>query len=401
MNILKIRSVAIRFLEEKSGHMILYFLFVLLFFISTEQRWPRNFFYALMIPTFLISLRTENIRRLFSSSLWRITLILLVYLLLTMLWGENPGKERPIYFIRNAFYLLTFFILTMELTIRHSRFPEKLFVLLAWVGAVTAFLSVLLFYRAAPLSDRLIFLADQLDNPVLGGILYGMIVLIVCFHILQAPGGRPRWLYILFLAIIAGSMLMTQSRGPVAVLLATLVIGGLITRNRRLLIALGCIIVIGAAVALSVKPYREMVTQRGMSYRVELAKNTIAMIQDDPVFGKGLTTDQRVMIHEGRRLRHPHNVYLAMALYGGLTGLAILVLLLATALREGWKHYKKTGNITLPALVLFAAGTIMASQDKLITTTHPLWFFFWLPIAILAGISCRETGPADPSNNKP
>jgi hypothetical protein len=393
MNFLKMRSAAIRFLEERDAGMVLYFLFVLLFFVSTEQRWPRNFYYALMMPVFLISLTRIQFRRFVSSRLWRLTLMFLAYLLLTMLWEKNPGKERPMYFIRNAFYVLVFFSLTMELAIRHPRFMEKLFVFLAWVGAVTALFSIPLFYHSAPFpSARLEYLADQLDNPVLGGILYGMMVLIICFHIRKTPGRSLRWMYVPVLIIIAGSILLTQSRGPVAFLLITLVIGGLVTRDKKLLITLGLIIIIGAVSVCHVKQYQEMVIQRGMSYRIELAKNTVALARDDLIFGKGLTTDQKIMVHDGKKLRHPHNVYLATVLYGGLAGLAILLLLLATAFREGWRNYLTTGDFTLLALVLYGAGTIITSQDKLIANPHPLWFFFWLPIAILAGIAGRNNG---------
>jgi O-antigen ligase len=285
----------------------------------------------------------------------------------------------------------------MELSLTGPRFVEKLFFFLAWIGTATAVASILYFYHTAPFpTARLEYIADQLHNAVFGAIIYGMIVLIIYFYIMKkTPGRKRRWLYGMMAAIVAGSVVLTQSRGPLGILLITFIVGGVLTRDFKLLIVLACIIILGATLFIKNDSIQKAVTQRGLSYRIELAEKTVNMIKGDVFFGKGITTDQQIRANDGFLLYHPHNVYLGMVLYGGLAALFIFLLLLAMAFRESLRHYLLTGDIILLALLLFGAGNILIDQDKVITHPGPFWFFFWLPLALTAGIAAQKSEAPD------
>ena len=396
MTLLHRRSDLINYLEEKNIYSVLYFIFLLIFFVSPSLRAHCNFFYAIIIPIYLISLKKCKLRVLLGSRIWLFTMVLLVYLMLTMLWQKNTGSKDPVYFIRKGVYLFVFFSLTMEIVLRDQRFMGKLFSFLAWIGAITAIASTVWFYTFVAVPPaRLEYIADQLRNSVQGGIVYGMIVLIIYFYIIKKEVYRPRRLFYGLLGIIISvSVLLTQSRGPVGNLLIAFLIGGLLTRDKKLLIALVLVIVLGAVLFLRVEPIQKAVTKRGLSYRLELTQKTIAMTKDDLLFGKGLTTDQRIKADDGTLLYHPHNIYLGMILYGGLTGLLIFLLLLAAAFRESLLIFFQDKDITLFMLVLFAALNIITSMDKIITHPGPFWIYFWLPLALVAGVSAQKSGEA-------
>lgn len=395
MNILNWRSALINRVEQKNIFFVLYFLFLLIFFVSPNLRLHCNFFYAIIMPVYLITLTKTRFHSFSGSRIWRMTMILLVYLLVTMFWEKNPGSKDPDYYIRKAVYLFVFFSLTMEMVLRDPRFMEKLFSFFAWIGAFTAAASMIWFYTTAPFPlTRLEYIADQLRNSVQGGIVYGMIVLIIYFHILKKETVRShRRLYGLFGVVITISVLLTQSRGAAGTLLIAFLAGGLLTRDKKLLIALGLIIVTGVVSFLRVEPIQDTVTKRGFSYRLELTQKTIAMTGGSLLFGKGLTTNQQIRANDGRLLYHPHSIYLGMVLYGGLTGLLIFLFLLATVFWEGLGVYFQKKDITLFVLVLFAACNMITSMDKVITHPGPFWLYFWLPLALIAGISAQKPHP--------
>lgn len=391
MNIVQSRLRMIDYFERKRVFPALYFLFVLLFFISPNLHWYFNVFYVIM-PLYLISLGRLKLKAFIHSKIWLMALILLFYMLLTVLWQINPGDDGLMYYLRKAIYLFVFLSLTMELTAGYPRFMERLFMLFCWIGALTAVISLFLFYSRAPFpSARLEYLADQFRNPILGAIIYGMTLLVIYFHILKKTSKKShRWLYVIFMVIISGSILLTQSRGPTAILLGAFITGGLLTRDKKLLITLACIIVIiGAALIFNVRQVEKAITDRGISYRIELLEKTLSMIRGHVLFGKGITTEQDIVSDDGLHLHHPHNVYLATVLYGGLVGLSLLLIMLAAAFRESLNYFFLTRDITLFVLILFGSCTIITSQDKIITHPHPLWFSFWLPLGLTAGVSLK------------
>jgi O-antigen ligase len=403
----ELRSGIIAFIEKRHVYVVFYLLFVLAFFISPNLRWHCNFYYALIIPVYLISLQKIKFKIFFQSKIWLISMFLLLYLLMTILWAKNPGDKSSFYYLRKFVYLFVFLSLTMELVLRYELFFEKLFIFISWIGAATAFFSVVYFYGSDTFSwtnieyiadpafnphFRLSYIADQLQNPISGAIIYGMIVLIIYFNVLKGSGKSHKWLYRVLMIIIAGSVLLTQSRGPMGALLLTFIIAGILTRDKKLLITLGCIIMIMVILFINIHQFRKVIaTIRGFSYRIELAQKTLNQAKGNLLFGKGLTTDNQMIMDDGTNLHHTHNVYLGMILYGGITGLLIFLLLLAEAFREALKHFFSTNDITFFALILFAAVCNITCMDKIITHPHPLWFYFWLPLGLLAGVTFKRS----------
>ena len=79
---------------------------------------------------------------------------------------------------------------------------------------------------------------------------------------------------------------------------------------------------------------------------------------------------------------HPHNVYLATALYGGLPALTMLLVMIALALRQGWRGATR-GEPAWLLVLLFALLCMLTDGDRLLNAPRAIWFYFWLPVGVL------------------
>jgi O-antigen ligase len=243
------------------------------------------------------------------------------------------------------------------------------------------------------------FLGDQVHNPVVGASVNGMVALICCFHVLNKKKAHA-WICTGLCVAILFSMLLTQSRGPMGALLITFLIGAVLTKNKKLFNTLFCVTLIGGLMFLYIDEIREMITQRGFSYRLEIWQQILSRIKEALFFGEGISTENTFIMADGSKWNHPHNVYLATTLYGGLTGLILLFILQAVALWEGFQCFLRKNDFTFVALFLFAFICITTTNYRVISHPDAIWIYFWLPFALLAGkrLSKDETGKSYSKN---
>jgi O-antigen ligase len=135
-----------------------------------------------------------------------------------------------------------------------------------------------------------------------------------------------------------------------------------------------------------------------MEIRGEIWNQTLERIAKSPFFGEGVSTRTVFVVSRGSTWNHPHNVYLSTALFGGFTGLALLLALLGVGFREAILVFLRERDSTHVTLLLFVV--ICMSSGNYRVTSHPdaIWLYFWLPMAILGAreISCRELGRQNP-----
>ncbi len=123
---------------------------------------------------------------------------------------------------------------------------------------------------------------------------------------------------------------------------------------------------------------------RGTSYRPEIYWQGILEASNAPFFGHGLTADTRLIMSDGTRFDHSHSIYLTTLFYGGIVGLLLLIALLGSAIRQGFKQTKKPQQFLLAGMPLFAAICLATDLNKLILHPKPIWIIFWFPIALVA-----------------
>ena len=166
------------FLEQKHYFFITYFLFFLGFFVFPSTHWHNNFFYGIILFPYLVTLQPKRIRLICRSNIWILSMCIGGYMCLTLLWADNAVFKNYIYYLRRLVYLFVFLSLTIDLVLRYPKFIDYLFTFLCWTAAITAVASILWFYSSYSFPrDRLFFIGDQVQNPVVGASVYGMVTL--------------------------------------------------------------------------------------------------------------------------------------------------------------------------------------------------------------------------------
>jgi O-antigen ligase len=387
MNLSTLQLSITSFLEKKHYFFIAYFIFFFGFFVIPSTHWHNNLFYGLILFPYLVTLRLKRIQIIWQSNIWKLSMIIASYMCMTLLWAENADFKDYVYYLRRIVYLFVFLSLTIELVLRHPKFIDYLFFFLCWVAAISAIVSILYFYSSHSFpKSRLMFLGDQVQNPVVGANVYGMVSLVCFFHVMKTKESYV-WIYTVLSVVILFSAALTQSRGPLGALLITFLIAAVLTRNKKLLGTVFCVILIGGLMFLSIDEIREMITFRGFSYRLEIWQQTLSRIKEALFFGEGISTENTFIMADGSKWNHPHNVYLATTLYGGLMGLFLLLILQALVLWEGFLCFLRENDFTFVALFLFAIICITTSNYRVISHPDAIWIYFWLPLALLAGKS--------------
>ena len=133
-----------------------------------------------------------------------------------------------------------------------------------------------------------------------------------------------------------------------------------------------------------IEGFKGIIIKRGLSYRFEIFQQTLPRIKEALIFGKGISTDRTLIMANGIKFNHSHNVYLGTTLCGGLMGLFLLLILQALVLWEGFLCFLRENDFTYVALLLFAFICITTMNYRVISHPDVLWMYFWLPLALLA-----------------
>lgn len=385
MKFLNLQHTIRSFLEKKHFFFITYFLFLLGFFVFPSTHWHSNFFYAIILFPYLITLQFKRIQLISRSNLWVLSMVFASYMCLTLLWADNVGFKDYVYHLRRLIYLFVFLSLTIELVLRYPKFIDCLFTFLCWIAAITAVISIIWFFitNSFPKS-RLGFLGGQVQNPVEGAIVYGMVALCCCFHGLKTKKSSA-WIYAGLTMVILVSVALTQGRTPLGSLFVTFLIGAIITRNKKLFVIVLSVILFGVLMVFYLEGIKEIITRRGFSYRFEVWQQTLPIIKEAFLFGEGISTEIKFIMSNGKTLNHCHSVYLGITLHGGFIGLFMFFIIQAFSLWESFLYFLRENDFTYTAVLLFSFICITTVNYRALNHPDAFWMYFWFPLALLAG----------------
>jgi O-antigen ligase len=124
---------------------------------------------------------------------------------------------------------------------------------------------------------------------------------------------------------------------------------------------------------------------RGDSYRFAIWEQAWSFFLEKPVLGYGLGGGRPdILIKPGMYIAHAHNIFLANLLDGGVVALGLLLAVLLMSAYWAFVYFKKSGNVTLVSLVLFAVFSNMTDGHTLIMSPGYQWIYFWMPVAIIS-----------------
>jgi O-antigen ligase len=189
---------------------------------------------------------------------------------------------------------------------------------------------------------------------------------------------------IIFMAILT-FVVLTQSRGPLMALFATIFFCSALVKDFKLLLSLAILV----GVLFIAKTFNFFdpfsLVSRGDSYRFAIWEQVWTNFLEKPFLGYGLGgLRPEILIEPGIHIAHAHNVFLANLLDGGGVALALLLALLLRSAYWAFVHFKKSGNVTLVSLILFAVLANMTDGYTLIMSPGYQWIYFWMPIAIIS-----------------
>ena len=373
-----------------------YTVFILGFFFFPSSKFLSNFFYlAVAFPfVILIFMKKVDLRPLFSSRTFLLITIYLVYMFCTLFWADSFSMSDLSKYGRRVLYILIFLSVTIHLTQSYPTFLQKLLALLCWTAAAVAIAKILSYYSQHPFPGTRLLGSGLFKLAFRASSQYGIVAIACTYLVLHQRTVKIKLLYMGPLLASLSYMLLAQSRGPLlsfAVSMLAWQLSAWLLRKEeshnhrnRLLVVLALMSVLISALIIVNPEYFKLAFLRKTSYQVRLDiwGHLLVRIENAPWFGHGLIADPRTEVI-GVIWLHPHSVYVATLLYGGIVGLLLLIAVVISAVWQGFGRGRQPINLVAASMVLYGALCIAPNGNMLIHHPKPFWLFFWFPLALV------------------
>jgi O-antigen ligase len=350
---------------------------------SSNKAYQQGLVVFLWLPAIVVSIFSKKLL----VSLWvnnRVALSVLFFLTfwaaLSTLWTNALEPLREAKRILYVVFFLSGFVLVS------GKRPESYIVVLQVAGGCLALAALVALvqgygWEGKPWHWRLIGIG-LLNHPILGGYVTGLAA--IWLLLLPPRGFAARLIWGLSLVVMLAFLVMTQSRGLWAAMLAVVFLLPL-WRNNRFVWALSVLLLFG--VAIGYWQFETLITARGASYRPEIFIASLQMILDNPWLGVGLGGDYRIsIVSSGITFDHSHNLLTHVALELGMPGLLAWLFLWGWCLNVTWKaRTSRLGGAVL-GILIFSSCALLFDGANLWDTPRPEWFLTWLPVALTLGL---------------
>ena len=323
---------------------------------------------------------------------------LLLYLLLTTLWSQNPETHQAFRVLVRAL-VLGGFVLAFADSVRRGVVNDRIGRWFALAGGLVCLAAIGSFLLDSPPAGRLRGFGRAL-NSLSAAQAYTVVALFALHWASQATTFRARAVAVASALAASLAVVLTGSRSAWVALPAACIVQYLAARgwsNSRFAgTALAAVTGLGlAVVALAINDStRGFVLPRGDSYRLDIWAAVVADVTAHGIwFGRGILSADDVSSAE-LSFRHAHNMYLSVFRQGGLVGCAILAATIAGTV-GGLMRRLEHPDARL-AIALLVAGLLfwLLGGRTLIASVGVQWWLFWLPVATAIGLRSRP-GPGD------
>jgi O-antigen ligase len=356
------------------------------FLIASMPAWALLFYFG-VVP--FCGLRLWRDRSLdWCSSYAAVALLLIVWSSMTLLWGQNPGGNRIWHFLLGSACTLVFLIAALIVLGEDQRSTRALGSIMICCGAVNAAISIALFVGPDMLDRRLQGWGET-RQAILGASIIGNCLVFTLSRLLSER--RQRWLLIVVAVLLFGFIVLTGSRGPlIAVVAASVVL--VVGRPWRWLLRAALLLGLVAAAIYLLAPgtthhLASDLGQRGMSYRPEIWRYTLARIAERPWFGWGLAAYLGL-----EKFPFPHSLYLSSLFYSGIIGFALLMTLIGAITVGLLRKPDVAERRLLLALWVNALLSGLTDLGQVSNGPGPLWYIFWLPAVLGMSALAVPTG---------
>ena len=368
--------VSVFLLSSQSGASFSTYTLALIVLVAGTPRW-RAFARTQALAGLMIGFLLY-----FSSSVW---------------WSSELSARGAFSIYARCALILTFVVALSTSLTRVPDFAKWLARAVAISGGVAACAALIEFLLHPTFDGRLVGLG-QLRNSVVAALSFDA-ALLFALSVAFTDSARWRVVATVSAASIGLAIFATGSRagylGAAAGVWVTLVTWCSTTPRQVVCgLSLPLLSAIGIGiVAFAVRPeFSATLFPRGDSFRLEIwSAEWQRLVGGGPMFGLGILTSDDVAI-DGRQFSHPHNLYLATALQGGLVGLLLLLGLLACT---AWGLVRNLGqSVARLGLALLTAGMCAYAFDgwELIDKVGLSWLLLWVPVAVATAVGATSNG---------
>jgi O-antigen ligase len=351
--------------------------------LPSSKLYHQSLILLLWLPA-LLALFLRDFRKLLKQPelVLFIALSAWVMVVLVVKGGQDPLGEakRPVYVLLS--------LLGVVLASRGQWSIEMLLRPAALLGGLFALLSVLYFQFASPLpaGSRLIAIGLW-DRAIMAAHAVGALAVIGAF-LWQKPRS---FLWLTLYAVSALGYLtflgLNQTRGVwLALFMVPLVMA--FARPTRLGVLAAITVILLSVLAALLIP--EVLMQRGLSYRPELLAGGLRHLLENWTLGFGFNTYEILVPSSGQVFKHPHNMYLDVAIRLGVPGLLLFALLWGSVAWRAWQNRAEPLGRALLALWVFSSIALLTDGIGLWLKPNADWLITWLPVALSMVLAARR-----------
>jgi len=329
-----------------------------------------------------------------------IAVVLLLAYFSASVWWSSEFTWRGAFSTYSRCLLIAAFCAGVASSFRGSAAALSWLARAVTVGAALAAVAALIDFRLHPTWDGRLAGLGQLRNSVVAALTF-TVALLMALDVALNDAKPWRVGALLALTVVAWAIAATGSRnGYVSAAVGVWVALSTTLRPTGARLALWLAAPVAVAVAVMAFVVLEpsgfaQLFPRGDSFRVAIwGAEWQRYLDGNRWFGLGTLTRDRVTVDE-LAFAHPHSLYIASALQGGLVGLVLLLSVLGCTLRELVRRLDE--RAARLGLSLVAAGAVAYLFDgwELIDKVSVSWLVIWLPASIAYAVGGRvETARA-------
>ncbi len=306
-----------------------------------------------------------------------------VMIVLVVKGGVDPlgDAKRPFYVVLS--------LLGVLVASRGQFSIESLLRSAAIFGGLGALASVLYFNYVVvlPSGSRLIAIGLW-DRAILAAHAIGALAVVGVF-LSQKPRSFP-WLILCAVSALGYLMFLglNQTRGVWLALFMVPLITTCARPTRISALVTITVIAFGVLAALLIP---EILMQRGLSYRPELLAGGLRQLSENWIMGLGFNPYEILVPSIGLSFKHPHNMYLDLAIRLGLPGLLLFALLWGFVAWRAWQNRAQPLGLALLALWVFSTIALQTDGIGLWLKPNSDWLITWLPVALSMVLAVRQS----------
>jgi O-antigen ligase len=347
---------------------------------------------AVFIPGILTIARPARLAS--KNKVWIATITYLGYMLSTSFWSSPFAIGTFWDDAQLAAYIAAFPLISISVDQVKQHYLDSILKLICIGAGIAAIASIPYWYQQHPFPNSRLIGIGIIENPNPSSFVYGTFAILSYYYAWQSSNFASRLVFIVCTATLLVFVILTQSStGIIATHLSLLLLTVLLPRNKQ--VAAGILIILGTLIMsyLLASPLRlSQLTTISFLERTHIWKHALDLILTSPLIGQGYQTEFLVRTPNSTAVyTSAHNTFIATLRDGGLIGLGLQLLLLATAVKTSLAEHIDRKNPLYLVLLVFGSICMLTATDRLITRPRELWVIFWLPLAMLIARQASES----------